>query len=92
MILLSLYFISPDKISLNKIATQSHYPEVATGYDASNALDGNTATCMRTSIMGGNAPYNTVWWKVDLGGVYSIYSINVQFKNYNGYGMYYYEI
>eukprot|EP00105_Crassostrea_gigas_P039840 XP_019923988.1 PREDICTED: multiple epidermal growth factor-like domains protein 10 [Crassostrea gigas] len=74
-----------DKISFNKIATQSHNSASGTGYDASNALDGNTTTCMRTSIIGDNAPYKTVWWKVDLGGVHSIYSINVQFKNYNGY-------
>nr|XP_034322306.1 multiple epidermal growth factor-like domains protein 10 [Crassostrea gigas] len=74
-----------DKISLNKIATQSHYPPSGTGFDASNALDGNRATCMRTTSIGDNAPYKTVWWKVDLSGVHSIYSINVQFKNYNGY-------
>uniref|UniRef100_A0A8W8NPB9 EGF-like domain-containing protein n=1 Tax=Magallana gigas TaxID=29159 RepID=A0A8W8NPB9_MAGGI len=27
-----------------------------------------------------------VWWKVDLGGVYNIYSINILFKNYDGSG------
>ncbi|XP_052694743.1 receptor-type tyrosine-protein phosphatase alpha-like [Crassostrea angulata] len=74
-----------DKISLNKIATQSHYPPSGTGYEASKALDGNTETCMRTNTIGDNSPDKTVWWKVDLGGVYSIYSINVQFKNYDGY-------
>lgn len=84
--------MSPDKISLNKFATQSHYPEAGTGYDASKALDGDTATCMRTNTIGDNSPDKTVWWKVDLGGVYSIYSINVQFKNYDGYGMYSSEI
>uniref|UniRef100_A0A8W8P1M3 Uncharacterized protein n=1 Tax=Magallana gigas TaxID=29159 RepID=A0A8W8P1M3_MAGGI len=38
---------------------------------------------MRTLEIGSNSPYKTVWWKVDLGGVYSIYSINVLFKNYD---------
>uniref|UniRef100_A0A8W8NYM2 protein-tyrosine-phosphatase n=1 Tax=Magallana gigas TaxID=29159 RepID=A0A8W8NYM2_MAGGI len=74
-----------DKISLNKIATQSHNSASGTGDNARNAIDGNTVTCMRTDIIGDNAPHKTVWWKVDLGGVYSIYSINVQFKNYNGF-------
>ena len=30
----------------------------------------------------------TVWWKVDLGAVYNIYSVNILFKNYDGHGMY----
>ncbi|XP_052695522.1 multiple epidermal growth factor-like domains protein 10 [Crassostrea angulata] len=29
--------------------------------------------------------YRTVWWRVDLGEVHNIYSIKIQFKNYNGY-------
>lgn len=56
-------------------------------YEASNAVDGNTLTCMRTLDIGSNSPYKTVWWNVDLGGVYSINSINILFKNYDGYGL-----
>lgn len=37
---------------------------------------------MRTQDIGGNTPYKTVWWKVDLGGVFSIYRINILFKDY----------
>lgn len=55
-------------------------------YLAGNAVDRNISTCMRTEAIGGNSPYNTVWWKVDLGGVYNIYSVNILFKNYDGYG------
>lgn len=63
-------------------------------YEASNAVDGNTATCMRTIVIGTglSTPDKTVWWKVDLGGVYNIYRINILFKNYDGYGMYYYDL
>mgnify|MGYP003692496645 CR=1 FL=1 len=43
---------------------------------------------MRTEAIGPTSPYKTVWWKVDLGGVYNIYSVNILFKNYIGYGMY----
>lgn len=52
-------------------------------------MDGNIATCTKTKTIGLNDPIKTVWWKVDLGGVSSIYSINIQFKSVDGYGMYY---
>ena len=55
---------------------------------AGNAVDRNITTCMRTEPIGTSAKYKTVWWKVDLGGVYTIYSVNILFKNYDGYGMY----
>lgn len=83
--------LSKDDISYHKAATQSH-TYTGTGYDASNAVDGNTATCTRTKDIGNNARDKTVMWKVDLGGVHSIYRIGILFKNYDGYGVYYYEI
>lgn len=43
---------------------------------------------MRTTDIGPTSVDKTVWWKVDFGGVYNIYSINILFKNYDGYGMY----
>ena len=76
-----------DDLSHNKNASQSHTAS-GTGYGAENAVDGNTATCMRTKQIGPNSPDKTVWWRVDLGGVYNIYSVNILFKNYDGYGMY----
>lgn len=76
-----VFFLShKDELSLNKIATQSH-TYAGTYYDASNAVDGNTATCMRTKPIGLNNPDKTVWLKVDLGGLRNIYSISVLFKN-----------
>lgn len=44
-----LNFLYLDDISYNKIATQSH---TYNNYDASRAVDGNTATCMQTSPLG----------------------------------------
>lgn len=86
-----LIFLFKDDISENKIATQSH---TYNNNDASRAVDGNIATCMQTDTIGvgNNFPYKTVWWKVDLGAVYSIYSINIKFRNYDGYGMYFFTI
>ena len=79
-------FAFTDDLSYNKDASQSHtYPGPV--YGAENAVDGNTATCMRTDQIGGTSPYESVWWKVDLGEVYSIYSVNILFKNYESQGI-----
>lgn len=81
-----LYF--EDDLSNNKFATQSPiYPGSPKLYGAHNAVDRNTLTCMRTEQIGRNSPYKTMRWKVDLGGLYNIYSINILFQNYVGEGM-----
>ena len=84
---MAVYSPFKDDLSYKKDASQSHTAS-GPGYGAENAVDGNTATCMRTVDISQNSPYKTVWWKVDLGGVYNIYSVNILFKNYDGYGMY----
>lgn len=76
-----------DDLSYNKEATQSRIYLGSGKYDASFAVDGNTLTCMRAQEIGYNSPDKTVWWKVDLGKVFSIYSIAIIFWNYDGYGM-----
>lgn len=67
-------------MSNKKAATQSH--TYAEHYDAKNAVDGDISTCMRTSEIGQNSDYETLWWEVDLQGVYNIYSVDILFKNY----------
>lgn len=79
--------ISSDDLSFQAFASQSPAYSYLT-YEASNAVDRNTATCMRTDAIGNNAPNKHTWWKVDLGAVYSIYSIDILFKNYDSFGMY----
>lgn len=74
------YILFSDDLSYKKLASQLH-TTIGPYYNASNAIDGNLATCMRTLPIGYNNPENTVWWKVDLGAVYNIYSINIIFKN-----------
>lgn len=56
-------------------------------YKSSNAVDRNTATCMRTDDIGLQSPHKSTWWKVDLGGEYSIYNIHILFKDYENFGM-----
>ena len=76
-------------MSKNKNATQyATIPNDPKGYRPGNAVDREIETCMRTLAIGSTSPEQTTWWKVDLGGVYSIYSVNILFKNYPGYGMY----
>lgn len=77
-----------DDLSYNKVAIQSPiYPSSNTFYIARNAVDRNPSTCMRTEQIGRRSPYKTMWWKVDLGRMYSINSIQILFKNYDGFGM-----
>ena len=81
-----------DDLSYKQVASQSttypHPQNEPQKYVAGNAVDRNPTTCMRTEAISANSPDKTVWWKVDLGGVYNIYSVNILFKNYDGYGIF----
>ena len=87
-----LSHVFADDLSKNKVSEQS--PKIESTqidpyrYVAGNAVDRNVTTCMRTGVIGPNSPEKSAWWKVDLGGVYNIYSVNILFKNYDGYGIY----
>lgn len=78
-----------DDLSFQAFASQSP-PYISSSsynmYKASNAVDRNTATCMRTDDIGLQSPHRSTWWKVDLGGVYNIYSIQILFKEYEKLG------
>lgn len=76
----AVHIFCTDDLSYNKVATQLNtYNDQ--NHDAKYAVDKNTSTCMRTEDIGLSSLYKTMWWKVDLGGVYNIYSINILFKN-----------
>ncbi|XP_078330769.1 uncharacterized protein LOC144624721 [Crassostrea virginica] len=74
-----------DDLSFQKNATQSTEAWYYDLYKADNAVDRNITTCMRTEPIGGASPDKTVWWKVDLGGVHNIYSVNILFRSYDEY-------
>ena len=74
-----------DNLSYKKNALQSS-TSIGTSHDAKNAVDENTTTCMRSGSIGQNSPEKTVWWKVDLGAVYNIHSVNIIFRNYDDMG------
>lgn len=81
-----IFYFCTDDLSFQKVASQSSswYDSL---YNASYAVDRNTRTWARMLEIGRNSHSKTAWWRVDLGGVYSIYSINILFKNYDGNGM-----
>ncbi|XP_062567735.1 multiple epidermal growth factor-like domains protein 10 [Saccostrea cucullata] len=51
------------------------------------ATDGNKDTCTNTDAIGQNSQSETTSLSVDLNGTRSIYSISIQFKDYNRYIM-----
>lgn len=85
MMTLVLYLCTDD-LSFQKVASKSStwYGSI---YNASYAVDRNTTTWARMLDIGGHSRYKTVWWKVDLAGVYSIYNVTILFKKYDGLGM-----
>lgn len=84
---LKYYFT--DDISYNKVITQSNKYPNREDYDPKNAVDRNYSTCTRAPEIGLNSLEKSMWWKVDLGRVYNIYSVTIMFKNYElEYGLY----
>ncbi|XP_061170695.1 uncharacterized protein LOC133180136 [Saccostrea echinata] len=51
-------------------------------YAADKAVDRNNDTCTRTDIIGPTAQKKEVFWYVDLGDIYNLYDIAIQFKDY----------
>lgn len=76
-----------DDLSYNKDATQSRTYIDLDKNAARFAVDRITLSCMRAKEIGHRSTEKTVWWKVDLGKVLSIYSVAILFQNYEGYGM-----
>ncbi|XP_061185212.1 protein jagged-1b-like [Saccostrea echinata] len=72
-------------ISRNKRTNQSATRACITDacknfYLSSNAVDRNETTCSGIKVIGEGTSLKEVWWNVDLGDFYSIYSISVHFK------------
>lgn len=75
------FFFPKDDLSSKKDASQIDN-NVDIRYYADLAVDRNVETCTRTNAIGLSSPDKTTWWKVDLGRVFNIYSINILFKTY----------
>ena len=76
-------------LSYTKNATQSTIaPSSTNAFSAAKAVDRDMTTCMRTNDIGRTSPDKSMWWKVDLGLVYTIHSVSIMFKNYIDKGVY----
>lgn len=60
-------------------------------YFVCNVVDRNLLMCMRIDLIGCYFYYKKMWWKVDFGGIYNIYSIDILFKIYDSYGKKFFE-
>lgn len=80
-----------DDLSSKKIASQS-VTAIGPYFGANNAVDRNFTTCMRTQAIGQNSQFWKTWWKVDLGRVFNIYSVDIFFKNYMKHGIFIYTV
>lgn len=87
-LIIAVHIFCTDDLSYNKVATQINTYN-GQPHDAQYAVDRIRSTCMRTNDIGGTSLYQTMWWKVDLGGVYNIYSINILFKNNDAHGIWF---
>ena len=77
-----------DDLSHKQRASQSSTElQINNASAAENAVDRIFSTCTRTKPIDTTNPDKTVWWKVDLGGVYNIHSVQIMFKNYNMQGI-----
>eukprot|EP00105_Crassostrea_gigas_P037911 XP_019922059.1 PREDICTED: multiple epidermal growth factor-like domains protein 11 isoform X2 [Crassostrea gigas] len=76
-----------DDLSANKVAQQYKTSICNLLCVADNAVDRDIQTCTRTEDIGTTSIEKSTWWYVDLGGVYNLYNIRIQFKDYGGYTM-----
>lgn len=75
-------FSFSDDLSANKIALQYKTSVSCSTCVAINAVDRNTQTCTRMEEIGTFVTDKSTWWYVDLGGIYNVYNIRIQFKDY----------
>lgn len=55
---------------------------------ASTVVDKNIQTCARMEDIGTTTNDRSTWWYVNLGGIYSVYNIRIQYKDYDGFSKY----
>lgn len=83
-----MYHYLTDDLSAKKNTTQFKTQPSCLNCEASNAVDRNITTCTKTE-MGKTSPDQITMWHVDLGGIYNVYNIRIQFKDYGQmYGKY----
>lgn len=77
-----------DDLSVNKDTQQYKTPINCPTCVSNNAVDRNITTCARMEVIGNTSSDKNTWWYVDLGGIYNVYNIRIQFKDYTQYSKY----
>lgn len=75
------FIIFTDNLIYNEVFSQSRNNPIQST-NASNAVDGNIATCTKQWEIWLYSEYNTVCWMVDLNGVYIFYRMTMLFEAY----------
>lgn len=77
-----------DDLSANKFTQQYKTSRTCQSCVASKAVDRDIQTCTRMEDIGTTTNDRSTWWYVDLGGIYNLHNIRIQFKDYDGYSKY----
>lgn len=71
-----------DDLSKNKTAYQYKSYNNEPAFVAINVVDGNLNSCARMKEIGTTSSDQSTLWYVDLGGIYNVYNVRIQFKRY----------
>lgn len=74
-----------DDLSENKHAYQYKTHNDDPKFVATNAVDRDINSCARMKEIGTTSSDQSTWWYVDLGGIYNVYNIRIQFKDFEGF-------
>lgn len=77
-----------DDLSANKVAQQYKTAVSCQSCVANKTVDRDIRTCARMEEFGPTSTDKSTWWYVDLGGIYNVYTIRIQFKDYAGFSKY----
>lgn len=68
-------------MSVNKTAQQYKTYGGCLTCVADEAVDRDMQTCAQMDVIGISSPDKTTWWRVDLGGIYNVFNIKIQFRD-----------
>lgn len=77
-----------DDLSANKLAKQYKTASTCISCVGTKAVDLDNSSCARMDDIGTTSPDKSTWWYVDLGDIYSLYNIRIQFEDYEDFSKY----
>lgn len=77
-----------DDLSANKLAKQYKTASACQSCVANKAVDRDIQTCAMVEVIGTTSTDKRTWWYVDLGDIYSLYNIRIQYKDLERFSKY----